>query len=80
MASFHCEIADVITLVKYASNKSEQEIEFQYERKLCSFVPTEGLSNNNSACCHTGPGLLFVSLVSSIWIVGMRVAFYSKTK
>lgn len=40
MALFRWEMADVIARAKYASNKSEQEIEFQYGRKACSFVPT----------------------------------------
>lgn len=72
MASFRCEMADVIARVKYASNKSEQEIEFQYERKSCSFVPSEGPSNNNSTCSHTAPGLLFCLpgvLHLDVWLV-----------
>lgn len=59
MASFHWEIADVIAPVKYASNKSVQEIEFQYGRKSCSFVPTANPSNKHRPCSHTGSGLQF---------------------
>lgn len=73
-------MADVIARVKYAPNKSEQEIEFQYERKSCSFVPCEGPSNNNCTCSHTTPGLLFC--VSGILYLDSRLVtnhfFYNK--
>lgn len=59
MASFHWEMADVIARVKYVSNKSVQEIEFQYGRKLRSFVPTVCPSKKHRPCSHTGPGLQF---------------------
>lgn len=80
MASFRCEMADVIARVKYAPNKSDQEIEFQYERKSCSFVPCEGPPNNNSTCSHTAPGLLFC--VSGVLHLDVRLVtsylFYDK--
>lgn len=34
MASFLCEMADIIICVKYAPNKTAQEIEFQQEGKI----------------------------------------------
>lgn len=80
MASFRCKIADVIARVKYASNKSVQEIEFQYGRKLCNFMPTDGPSNNNRACSHTGPGLHFpLSFVLHLdfWLVNSNL-FWNK--
>lgn len=80
MASFRCKMADVIARVKYASNKSVQEIEFQYGRKSCNFMPTDGLSNNNRACSHTGPGLHFpLSFVLHLdfWLVNSNL-FWNK--
>lgn len=74
-------MADVIARVKYASNKSEQEIEFQYERKCCSFVPSEGPANNNGTYSHTAPGLLVCLpgvLHLDVWLV-TRHLFYNKT-
>lgn len=67
MASFLCEMADVIICVKYAPNKTVQEIEFQQGWKNPRFVPSDGLSADTVHVPLLALDQICFSPVSSFW-------------